>query len=172
MPGFELFDFEERKAVNDLFDSNGGVLFAHGFHNIRNGVFKVRDFEKLAAKMFNVKYAQAVSSCTAALRVALAALELNSDDEVIIPSFTFVATAEAVIESRAKLVIVDIDKSFTMCPKSLELAITDKTAAVISVHMMSAPANLEKICEIAKRHNIRIIEDAAWGVGSTWRGKA
>ena len=172
MPGFELFDFEERKAVNDLFDANGGVLFAHGFQNIRNGVFKVRDFEKLATKMFNVKYAQAVSSCTAALRVALAALELSPEDEVIIPSFTFVATAEAVIESRAKLVVVDIDESLTMCPKSFEAAISDKTAAVIPVHMMSAPADIDKICEIANRHNIHVIEDAAWGVGATWKGKA
>lgn len=172
MPGFELFDHEERNAINDLFDANGGVLFAHGFDGIRNGVFKVREFEKTAIKMFDVKYAQAVSSCTAALRVALAALELGPDDEVIIPSFTFVATAEAVLESGAKLVVVDIDDSFTMCPISFKAAITSKTAVVIPVHMMSAPADLDQICKIAKENNIVVIEDAAWGVGASWKGKA
>ena len=172
MPGYELFDHEERKAINDLFDANGGVLFAHGFDGIRKGVFKVREFEKTASEMFEVKHAQAVSSCTAALRVALAALELGPEDEVIIPSFTFVATAEAVLESGAKLVVVDIDESFTMCPISFEAAITSKTAVVIPVHMMSAPADLDKICKIAKANNIRVIEDAAWGVGASWKGKA
>ncbi|NCI49085.1 DegT/DnrJ/EryC1/StrS family aminotransferase [Sediminibacterium roseum] len=172
MPGYELFDHEERNAVNAIFDANGGVLFAHGFDAIRNGVFKVREFEKTASEMFHVPYAQAVSSCTAALRVALAAFDLGPEDEVIIPSFTFVATAEAVLAAGAKLVVVDIDESFTMDPAAFEAAITDKTAVVIPVHMMSAPADLDRICAIAKKHNVKVIEDAAWGVGATWQGKA
>jgi len=172
MPGYELFDNKERDAINELFDANGGVLFAHGFDGIRNGIFKVREFEKITTKKFGVKYAQAVSSCTAALRVALAALELSPEDEVIIPSFTFVATAEAVLEAGCKLIVVDIDESFTMNPDAFESAITSKTAVVIPVHMMSAPADLDRICKIAKKHNIRVIEDAAWGVGATWKGKA
>lgn len=172
MPGFELFDHQERQAVNDIFDANGGVLFAHGFEKLRNGVYKVREFEKVASEMFDAKYTQAVSSCTAALRVALAALELKPGAEVIIPSFTFVATAEAVLEAGAKLVVVDIDESFTMDPAAFEAAITEHTAAVIPVHMMSAPADLDRICLIAKKHNIKVIEDAAWGVGATWKGKA
>ncbi len=172
MPGYEVFDEEERKAVNDVFDANGGVLFAHGFDATRNGVYRVREFEAAVSKKFNVPFAQAVSSCTAALRVALAALDIGPGDEVIIPAFTFVATAEAVIQSGARLVIVDIDDTFTMDPSSLEAAITERSAAVIAVHMMSAPADLDRICAIARKHKIRVIEDAAWGVGGTWRGRA
>ena len=170
MPGYEIFDDEERDAVNEIFDLNGGVLFAHGFDNIRNGVYKVREFEKTAKKEFNVKYTQAVSSCTAALRIALASINLKKGDEVIIPSFTFVATAEAVNEAGGKLVVVDIDESLNLCPIEFENAITEKTKAVIPVHMMSSPAEMDKICNISKRHNIRVIEDAAWGVGATWKG--
>ena len=91
---------------------------------------------------------------------------------MIIPAFTFVATAEAVIQSGAQLVVVDIDESFNMDPSSLESAITKRTAAVIAVHMMSAPADMERICAIAKKHSIRVMEDAAWGVGATWRGRS
>ena len=172
MPGFEVFGDEERKAINDLFDANGGILFAHGFEAMRNGVYRVREFEAALSKKFNVQFAQAVSSGTAALRVALAALEVGPGDEVIIPAFTFVATAEAVIQSGAQLVVVDIDESFNMDPSSLESAITKRTAAVIAVHMMSAPADMERICAIAKKHSIRVMEDAAWGVGATWRGRS
>lgn len=172
MPGYEVFGDEERKAINDLFDLNGGVLFAHGFDAVRNGVYRVREFEAAVARKFDVRFAQAVSSCTAALRVALATLRIGPGDEVIIPSFTFVATAEAVIQTGARPVIVDIDESFNMCPQALEAAVTDRTAAVIAVHMMSAPADLDAICAIAKRRRFRVIEDAAWGVGATWRGKA
>jgi len=172
MPGYEVFGEEERKAINDLFDANGGVLFAHGFNDIRNGVFRVREFEAKASDMFNVPYAQAVSSCTAALRVALEVLGVGAGDEVIIPAFTFVATAEAVIQSGADLVIVDIDESFTMDPVALEKAITERTKVIIPVHMMSAPADMDRICEIAKNNNVRVVEDAAWGVGASWKGKA
>jgi 8-amino-3,8-dideoxy-alpha-D-manno-octulosonate transaminase len=172
VPGYELFGSEEQAAINELFDLNGGVLFAHSFESMRNGVYKVREFEAAISNKFNVPFAQAVSSCTAALRVALAAIGVGPGDEVIIPSFTFVATAEAVIESGANLVIVDIDDSYTMDPAAFEAAITPRTVAVIPVHMMSAPADMDRICAIASKHQLKVIEDAAWGVGGTWRGRA
>ena len=171
MPGYEIFDNEERDAVNEIFDLNGGVLFAHGFDNIRKGIYKVREFEDAIRKKFNVPYAQAVSSCTAALRVALAAINIQKDDEVIIPSFTFVATAEAIIEAGAKVVVADIDESLNLCPSDFENAITKKTKAVVAVHMMSSPANMDRICEIATKYDLKVIEDAAWGVGATWKGR-
>src|SRR3989338_2979872 len=93
MPGFEVFGEEERQAINELFDANGGILFAHGFDAMRKGIYKVREFEAALAQKFCVPYAQAVSSGSAALRVALAALNVGAGDEVIIPAFTFVATA-------------------------------------------------------------------------------
>jgi 8-amino-3,8-dideoxy-alpha-D-manno-octulosonate transaminase len=171
MPGYEVFGEEERKAINDLFDSNGGILFAHGFDTMRKGIYKVREFESKLAEKFNVPYAQAVSSGSAALRVALATLEIGPGDEVIIPSFTYVATAEAVIQSGADLVIVNIDDTFNMDPGSFEAAITKRTRAVIPVHMMGAPADMDRIVTIAKQHNIKVIEDAAQCVGGTYRSK-
>lgn len=171
MPGYEVFGEEERKAINDIFDVNGGILFAHGFDSLRKGIYKVREFESKLSEKFNVPYAQAVSSGSAALRVALATLDIGPSDEVIIPAFTFVATAEAVIQSGANLVIVNIDDSFNMDPISFEAAVTERTRAVIPVHMMGAPANMDRIVSIAKQHNIKVIEDACQCVGGTYRGK-
>lgn len=171
MPGYEVFGEEERKAINELFELNGGILFAHGFDVIRNGVYKVREFEANFAKKMGTKHAQAVSSGSAALRVALEAIDVAKGDEVIIPAFTFVATAEAVIQVGAELVIVDIDDSFNISPSAFEAAITKKTKAVIVVHMMGAPANMAEINKIAKKNNIKIIEDACQAVGGTYMGK-
>jgi 8-amino-3,8-dideoxy-alpha-D-manno-octulosonate transaminase len=151
MPGYELFGDEERKAINDLFDINGGILFAHGFEAMRKGVFRVREFEKSMAQKVDVKYAQAVSSGSAALRVAIESLGVCPGDQIIIPAFTYVATAEAVLQSGAELVVVDIDDTFTMDPDALEAAITPKTKVIIPVHMMGAPADLRKINNIARK---------------------
>ncbi|MFZ9325799.1 MAG: aminotransferase class I/II-fold pyridoxal phosphate-dependent enzyme, partial [Ilumatobacteraceae bacterium] len=99
MPGFEVIGAEEQAEIDDVF-RRGGVLFRHGFDGIRNGCYKVRDFESAFAQYMGVPHALAVTSGTAALRVALAALDLQPGDEVITQAFTFVATAEAIIESR------------------------------------------------------------------------
>jgi 8-amino-3,8-dideoxy-alpha-D-manno-octulosonate transaminase len=171
MPGYEVFGAEERQAINDLFDANGGVLFAHGFDALRKGIYKVREFEAAAAGKFGVRHAQAVASGTAALRVALAALGIGRGAEVIIPAFTFVATAEAVIQSGADLVVVDVDDSLNIDPRALQAAITPATRAVIPVHMLGAPADMEAVCNIARRHELKVIEDAAQAVGARFRGR-
>src|ERR1043166_3937167 len=157
MPGFEVFGEDERKAINELFDANGGILFAHGFDAMRKGVYRVREFEAATAKKFGVPHAQAVSSGSSALRVALAALGVGPGDEVIIPAFTFVATAEAVIQSGAAMVVVDIDDSLNMDPKAFRAAITKRTKAVIPVHMMGAPADMDPILAAAKEHGIKVV---------------
>ena len=97
MPGFELIDNEERKAVNSIF-KNGGVLFAHGFEKIRKN-FHVREFEKKTCTFFNCKHALAVTSGTAAIKIALKALNLKPGDEVITQAFNFIATIEAILDS-------------------------------------------------------------------------
>ena len=170
MPGFEVMGEEERKAVNDVFDANGGILFAHGFDAMRKGVYRVREFEAALCKKFNVAHAQAVGSGSAALRVALAALEVGRGDQVIIPAFTFVATAEAVIQSGADMVVVDVDDTLNMDPKALEAAVTKKTKVIIPVHMMGAPADMGRIMAIANKHGIKVIEDSAQAVGGTYKG--
>ena len=167
MPGFELIGKEERKAVNELFD-DGGVLFAHGFDSLRNGRYRVREFEKKFADYLGVKYAQAVSSGTAAIKISLIALGVKPGDEVITQAFTFVATAEAIIDVGAKPVFVNIDETLNMDPDDLERAITDKTSAIIPVHMLGVSAEQETIHLIARKYNIPILDDSCEALGAKW----
>ena len=167
MPGFELVDEEERKAVNELFD-DGGILFAHGFDNMRAGRYHVREFEKKFADYLGVKYAQAVSSGTAALKIALIALGVKPGDEVITQSFTFIAVAEAIIDVGAKPVFVNIDETLNMDANELENAITDRTAAIIPVHMLGVSAEQDKIHSIAKKYKLSVLDDACESLGAEW----
>jgi len=170
MPGFELVGEEERKAVNELFD-DGGVLFAHGFDSIRNNRYHVREFEEQFAKCLGVKYALAVSSGTAALKIALIALGVKPGDEVITQAFTFIATAEAIIDIGAKPIFINIDETLNMDPSELEDAITDKTAAIIPVHMLGVAAEQDEIHAIARKHGIPILDDACESLGAEWDGE-
>ena len=171
MPGFEVFGKEEQQAINELFEKNGGILFAHAFDSIRNGIYRVREFEKAFAERMKTQYAQAVSSGTAALKVGLKALGIKRGDEVITQSFTFVATVEAILETGATPVVVDINETFNICPKSLESAITDKTKVIIPVHMMGAACDMDAVMEIAQRHNLKVLEDTAQACGGIYKGK-
>ena len=171
MPGFEVFGKEEQQAINELFEKNGGILFAHGFDAIRNGIYRVREYEAAFAKRMGTQYAQAVSSGTAALKVGLNALGVKQGDEVITQSFTFVATIEAILETGATPVVVDVDETLNVCPKSLESAITEKTKAIIPVHMMGAAADMDAVMEIAQRHNLKVLEDTAQACGGSYKGE-
>lgn len=170
MPGFELIGEEERKAVNELFD-DGGVLFAHGFDNIRNGRYHVREFEKKFANYAGVKYAQAVSSGTAAIKVALVAMGVKPGDEVITQAFTFIATLEAIIDIGAKPILVNIDESLNMDPNEFESAISSKTKVVIPVHMLGVSCDQDRIFQIAKKHKILILDDSCEALGAEWGGR-
>jgi 8-amino-3,8-dideoxy-alpha-D-manno-octulosonate transaminase len=164
MPGYELIGAEEFEEVKSVFDC-GGILFRHGFESLRNNCFKVREFEQKFASNFGVKHALAVTSGTAALRVALAALDIGHGDEVITQSFTFVATVEAIIEAGAIPVCTEIDATLNIDPDSLQKKISSRTKAVIVVHMLGMPARMVEIVEICRQQNIKIIEDTAWGCG-------
>lgn len=170
MAGFELIDDNELNEIIDIF-KNGGVFFRHGFESLRNECFKVAQFEREFAKKLGVKNSLAVTSGTAALRVALAALDIGAGDEVIAPSFTFVATVEAIIESGATPVCCEIDQSLNMDPSDLERLITNKTKAIIAVHMLGTPADLVPILDVCKKYGLFLIEDTAWGCGGRLNGK-
>jgi len=171
VPGFELIGAEEQAEIDDIF-ARGGVLFRHGFDALRNDCYKVREFEAAFATYMKVPHALAVTSGTAALRVALAVLDLQPGDEVITQSFTFVATAEAIIEARAVPVCCEVDATLNMDPADLERRITPRTRAVIAVHMLGTPARLREIAEICERRGVVLIEDAAWGCGGSLDGRA
>ncbi len=167
MPGFELIGKEEFAELKHLFD-NSKILFRHGFDDMRNEIYKVREFEQAFAKKMEVPYALAVTSGTAALRVALASLDIRENDEIITQSFTFVATVEAIIESKATPVITEIDETLNMDPNDLKDKITKNTKAIIAVHMLGVPARLKELKEIADEYGVPLIEDTAWGCGGSY----
>jgi perosamine synthetase len=129
-------------------------------------------FEEKFANYCNTKYALTTSNGTTALHLTLVSLGITSEDEVIIPDLTFVATASAVKYIGAKVVTVDIDEN-TLCisPKAIEKAITSKTKAIIPVHLYGHPANMEEINKIAKKYNLFVIEDAAEAHGAEVNGQ-
>jgi len=169
MPGFEVFGEEERKEILEVLDT--GVLFRYEFGEQRRGIYKVRSFEEKFASYCGSRHAQAVTSGTAALKVALAALGVGQGDEVITQGFTFVATWEAILDIGAIPIFTEVDRTLNMDPVDLEKKITKRTKAIIPVHMLGAQARIEEIKAIADRHNIPVIEDTAQAAGGTLRGR-
>lgn len=136
----------------------------------RFGGRHVREFESAAASFVGAKYSVAVNSGTAALQASLLALDVKGGDEVIIPSFTFVATANAVLSVGARPVFADIaGDNYTIDPADVEKKITRKTRAVIPVHLYGNVADVGRISEVAKRNGLPVVEDAAQSLGSTYR---
>lgn len=132
----------------------------------------VEDFEKAFAQYLGARYAVAVNSGTAGLHLALLILGVKPGDEVIIPSFTFVATAEAILYCQAAPVFVDITKdTFTIDPEQIEGAISKKTVGIIPVHLFGHMADVYAIQAIARRYGLWIIEDACQAHGASYKGK-
>lgn len=141
-----------------------------GWNNNWGGYLK--RFESSFSEYFGVKYALATSSCTGALHLSLLALGIGPGDEVIVPDITWVATANAVAYVGATPIFADIAKdSWCLDPVSFESKITSKTKAVIPVHLYGHPAAMNKILEIARTHNLYVVEDAAPAIGACWQGK-
>ena len=170
MPGFELFGEKERKEVMDVLET--GVLFRYGFDQARNGHWKAAEFEKKLCEKTGSEYAHLCSSGTAALSIALAACGIGAGDEVIVPPFTFVATFEAVLNAGAIPVFSEIDETLCLDPKKLSSALTDRTKAVIPVHMCGGMAQIDEIASFCKTHNLILIEDACQAIGGTFQGKS
>lgn len=170
MPGFELFGAAERKEVNDVLET--GILMRYGFDGARNGIWKAKELEAAICSTFGSGYAQLLSSGTAALSTAMAALGIGAGDEIIMPSFTFVASFEAVLSVGAIPVLVDIDESLTLDPRAVENAITPRTKAVMPVHMCGTMSRMDELQAICKQHNLLLLEDACQAIGATYKGKA
>ena len=169
MPGFEVFGDEERKQVNEVLDS--GILMRYGFDGMRNNHWKAKEFEIAFADRMQSKHCQLVSSGTSALTVALASAGIGEGDEVIMPTFTFVASFESILMLGAVPVIVDIDDTLTMDPIAVEAAITPKTRCVMPVHMCGSMADLKALKDICITHNLLLLEDACQALGGTYEGK-
>jgi perosamine synthetase len=137
-----------------------------------DGGKRVREFEELLKSYLKVRNVVAVNSGTSALHSALLAAGIGHGDEVILPSFTFVATANAVMATGAKPVFIDIlQKDYTADPIDIKRKITDKTKAIIPVHLYGHPASMNPILEIGEKHSLLVIEDACQSLGSSYLGR-
>jgi dTDP-4-amino-4,6-dideoxygalactose transaminase len=154
---------DDRKFVNEVLDS--GIVAGGTGH-------QVVALEKEWAKFVGAKHCLTTCSGTAALHMALAAVDVGPGAEVLVPSYTFLATASCVIHQMAIPVFVDIEpKTYTMDPAKIEAAITERTKAIIPVHIQGCPADMDPIVEIAKKHNLHIIEDACQAHGAMYKGR-
>ncbi len=164
--GYSQETIDEIRKVIDK-ENLGGGPFLVGY----KPESKVSQMEAYAAEAFNAKHALAVTSGTAALHCAYVAIDICQGDEVIVPGFTFMATAMAVVVARGIPVWCEIDESMTIDPEDVEKRITPRTKAIAPVHMNGYVCNMDAIMDVAKRHNLMVIEDCAQACGASFRGR-
>jgi len=158
---------EEIEAVTKVLRSKNLFRFMRD-----RSLSSVSQFEDLFAEKTGARYVLAVNSGTSALIAGLVGIGVSQGDEVLVPAYTYIATAAAVLALGAFPVIVEIDASLTMDPDDLEKKITPRTRGIIPVHMRGTPCDMGRICEVAARHGIPILEDCAQANGAEFRGKA
>jgi len=162
-PGWPIFGEAEIKGLEEVVRS--GKWFAPG------GT-KVKAFEERFAEFQNARYGIAVCNGTIALEMALLSLGVGAGDEVIIPAYTFIATATSVLRANAVPIPVDIHPdTYLIDPKAIEAAITERTRAIMPVHLSGLPAPMDDINAIAEKHGLKVVEDAAQAWGAAWKGK-
>jgi len=155
------FDEEEIEEIKGVLDSGW----------VSQGP-KTKEFEEAFAKYVGAKYAIAVTNCTAALHLSLLAIGVGKGDEVLVADFTYPATAHSVLYCGAKPIFIDVDpKTYNIDPELIEEKITEKTKAIIPVHIFGQPADMEPIMEIAENYGLRVIEDAACAHGAKYKNK-
>ena len=164
--GLEIGE-EEKKAVMEVLDRK--YLFR--YYGPEEYPSRVAEFEQVFAKRIGKKYALGVINCTSSLITGLVAVGVGPGCEVIVPSYTFFASCASVLAAKAVPVICEIDDSLTMDPDDLEKKITERTKAIIPVHMRGAPCDMDRIMQIARKHNVAVVEDVAQSMGGTFKGK-
>lgn len=132
----------------------------------------VQEFERLFRDYQRCKYSVAVSSCTAALHIAVMALGLKENDEVIVPAYTWITSASCAEYVGAKVRFVDVEKeTMNIDPLKIEEAVTERTKAIVAVHLFGNPARMDEIMSVAEKHHLRVIEDCACAIGTKYKGK-
>jgi len=170
VPGYELWGADERREVEEVLET--GILMRYGFDGPRRGKWKAKELEAELCRATGARHAQVVSSGTAALSTALAALGVGAGDEVVMPTFTFVASFEAVLSVGAVPVLADVDDTLTLSPQAARAAVTPRTKVLMPVHMCGAMADLDALGALAREKGVALLEDACQAFGGTWRGKA
>jgi dTDP-4-amino-4,6-dideoxygalactose transaminase len=166
-PGGMLIDHEEEAAVLEVLRSKR--LFR--YYGPSKGPSKVAELEQAYADQRGVKHALGVTSGTAALICALHGIGVGPGDEVIVPAYTWIATAAAVLAVGAVPIVCEVDESLLMDPADIENKITPYTRALIPVHMRGAPARMGDIMAVAHKHNLKVVEDAAQANGASYQGR-
>ena len=156
---------EEIAAVTEVITSGQFMRYRGG----EGGFTEI--FEQELCREFRTKYALAVNSGTSALICSLAAMGIGPGDEVIVPAYTWVASAMAVCAVGAVPVLADIDETLTIDPKDIERKISPYTKAVIPVHMLNLPCDMDRVMEVAEKHKLLVLEDACQALGITYKGK-
>ena len=168
-PGNDLFDELEVEAVSRVLRS--GFLGRYGPDDDPQFSAEVLTVEQRIAELVGVRHAVAVNSGSSAIWTLLSALGVGPGDEVIVPGFTFVASMSAIVYTGASPVLAEVDDTFNLDPRSVEACITPKTKAILAVHMLGAACNLDELCDIANRHGIVLVEDAAQAFGGSYHGR-
>jgi dTDP-4-amino-4,6-dideoxygalactose transaminase len=168
-PGAYWFGKEEMEAVIEVMKS--GYLFRYGSEDDPKFLHKVSTLEKEFAKYCEAKYALATTSGTVSLVASVLALGLEPGDEIIVPAYTFVASYTSLIFAGLVPVLAEIDDSLTLDPEDIECRITSRTRAIMPVHMLGNPCNMERIMSIAKKHKLLVLEDSCQAAGASYKGK-
>jgi dTDP-4-amino-4,6-dideoxygalactose transaminase len=168
-PGALLFGEAEKRELMEVIKS--GHLYRYGDGDNPAFLRKVYTLEQKIAEYTGTKHCVAVNSGTSALLTALSAAGIGPGDEVLVPGYTFIASISSIVYARAVPILVEVDESLTMDPEDLEKKITDKTKAIVPVHMLGNPCDMSRIMEIANRRNLVVIEDACQAFGATYKGK-
>ena len=169
-PGSYVFGAEEKKELMDVIEA--GSLFRYGTPGVDGFQGKVATFEKEMAELLGHKHVVATNAGTSSLLACLAALGIGMGDEVIVPGYTFIASISTIVMMNAIPVLAEIDDSLTIDPDKIEALITPRTKAIVPVHMLGNPCKMDKIMEIAKKHNLYVIEDCCQAVGASYQGKS
>ena len=167
-PGSYLIGQEEIDEVMDVLKSGQLARYRNGDEEYA-GIPKVYQFERAFEAFTGARHCLAVSSGTGAIMASLAALGIGPGDEVIVPGYTFVASMSAVAYSRAVPVLAEIDESLTLDPLDVRRKITPRTRAILAVHMLGAPCDMDALMEIAREQDIVVIEDACQACGGSYK---
>jgi dTDP-4-amino-4,6-dideoxygalactose transaminase len=168
-PGLDLIGDEEIAEVTDVLRTHH--LSRFGRDDDPTFGAKVRHVEEEVARLAGVRYALATNSGSSSLWLAMIGLGVGPGDEVIVPGFTYVASISSIVYARAVPVLAEIDRTFDLDPADVESKITPRTRAIIAVHMLGNPARIAELRDVADRHGIALIEDAAQAFGATYRGR-
>ena len=168
-PGAYMFGKEEIDAVLEVMQ--GGYLFRYGSESDPKFLHKVSTLEKRFAEYCNASYGLATSSGTSSLVASVLALGLKPGDEIIVPAYTFVASYSSVIFPGIVPVLAEIDESLTIDPDDIEKRITPRTKAIMPVHMLGNPCDMDRIMAIANKHNLLVLEDSCQAAGASYKGR-